>query len=46
MTRGTVVVDWHERYDTAGKVRKAVKIVTKINSDLMIELMTKSVLDE
>jgi hypothetical protein len=39
MTRGTVVVDWHERYDT-GKARKPVKIVTKINGDLMIELMT------
>lgn len=43
LTKGAVIVDWFERYPMI-RPRKPVKIVTKINSRLLIDLMTESVL--
>jgi inosine-uridine nucleoside N-ribohydrolase len=44
LTKGAVVVDWFERYP-AQKGRSRVKIVTKINNEILFDLMTKSVLE-
>jgi inosine-uridine nucleoside N-ribohydrolase len=45
LTRGSIIVDWFEKYPTGGTDRKPVKIITKVNSEMMIELLTKSVLE-
>jgi inosine-uridine nucleoside N-ribohydrolase len=39
MTRGSIIVDWFERYP-AIKPRNPVKIISKVKSEMMIELMT------
>lgn len=41
ITSGTVVIDWFERYPALP--RPAVKIITKLNGMLMIDLLTESV---
>ena len=40
LTRGTIIVDWFEKYPISGKHRNPVKIITKVNSEKMIELLT------
>lgn len=42
MTRGAVIVDWFERYPAIPRPR--VKIVTKVNEVMLMDLMTESVL--
>ena len=44
MTKGTVIVDWFERYPREGQKRNPVKIVTKVNPEMMIDLMYQSVI--
>ena len=43
LTRGAVIVDWFERYPS--HPRKPLKIVTKVNGHLLVEMMTESVLN-
>ena len=42
MTKGAVIVDWFERYPVVP--RQPVKIVTKIDGHLLVDMMTESVL--
>jgi inosine-uridine nucleoside N-ribohydrolase len=44
ITRGTVIVDWFERYPIK-KPRPHVKIVTKVKGEMIVDLMTDSVLE-
>ena len=44
-TKGTVIIDWFEKYPKQGHKQIPVKIVTQIKPEMLMELLYESVIN-